>query len=199
MRTRRKKYKQALKNCRNPEHGTPYPYTREELDCIRTSRRERTKHGPYVHLHRATDSIVRRNDPDTRGPYSDEEMRIASRIAKANYDAESDWGPDLIIKMFFDLDRLFFGGYLSGKVCVEWAMGCRVVGSKSDDWCYLLGITTDHEHTPCGRVRVRLNADAIILCHKVKQPYRQAWCTMLHELVVSSFSTPDIDCWRSSY
>ena len=62
------------------------------------------------------------------GGYLDEDLFISRRIAKAVYESEEDWSPGLIIKVFMDLDRLFFMGSLIGKVKFEWVDGDRMGG-----------------------------------------------------------------------
>lgn len=34
---------------------------------------------------------------------------------------EYEYGPDIIVKAFADLDLVFFDGRLRGNVCVQWA------------------------------------------------------------------------------
>ena len=80
---------------------------------------------------RATQDIVRKNDPATDRGYSDEDLFIGRRIAKAVYEAEEDWSPGLIIKTFMDLDRLFFMGSLIGKVKFEWVDGDKMAANSS--------------------------------------------------------------------
>ena len=48
------------------------------------------------------------------------EREILTEIAEAVERAEDWWSPDHIIKMFADLDCIFFSGYLLGNVLVGW-------------------------------------------------------------------------------
>ena len=44
--------------------------------------------------------------------------RLLAMLAKA---CQESWGPDLAIKIFCDLDVVFFAGKLRGHVCITWA------------------------------------------------------------------------------
>ena len=162
-------------------HGKPYPYNREEAHFYRESLRGRARQAQRVNPGRATQDIVRKNDPATDRGYLDEDMLIGRRIAKAVYEAEEDWSPGLIIKMFMDLDRLFFMGSLIGKVKFEWVDGDKMAANSSGR--SNIGLTFPPNSDDTGRVKVWLNADLIILSKDSKQPFRQMWSTILHKLV----------------
>ena len=94
--------------------GTPYPCTQEDLDyCLRFPR---IKPGKRLHRMEATYQLTRFNRLT-------KELSPNERNACKNLKAAlqlRDWGPDLIIKAFKDLDQLFFMGRLYGKCLVGW-------------------------------------------------------------------------------
>ncbi|CAO1604289.1 MAG: hypothetical protein LQ349_001071 [Xanthoria aureola] len=108
-----------------PETGTDYPCTARQLRDIR--------HPPMLRYprpispHEACDALV---DFLSRVPRPGSKTDAAlCRIGDA-LDL-LDWGPDLIIKAFHDLDRAFFATTLTGMTTVDWfanhefqAMGC---------------------------------------------------------------------------
>ena len=85
-----------------------------------------------------------------------------------------DWGPDLIIKAFQDLDTLFFRGVLVGNCLVKWRdpEGCRRVDAEGK--CTWYGLT---EPLASKQVAITLSAEHIFL--KCSDPYGQMWKVMI--------------------
>ncbi|KAL8738553.1 MAG: hypothetical protein Q9181_000660 [Wetmoreana brouardii] len=88
-----------------------------------------------------------------------------------------EWGPDLIIKAFDDLDLLFFKGVLATRTRIDW---------KTDKWMRRQGAPRDAFgfclNMGYGRCHIVLNATTIFL--RTKDSFAHMWCTMLHEMVV---------------
>ena len=130
----------------------------------------------------ANREIVQHNDQ--RKVLSSHERDAIERLVSSLNDAgRCRWGPDLIIKMFPDLDIVFFGGVLRGHVRVLWG--------TSEDWAMLKhvtkkddrGATTSIRHS--GRASIWLNAKAIFLEPVATTPLSAMLATMLHEMCVS--------------
>ena len=145
--------------------GTPYPCTQEDLDyCLRFPRIK-----PRERLHRmeATYQLTRFNRLT-------KELSPNERNACKNLKAAlklRDWGPDLIIKAFKDLDQLFFMGRLHGQCLVGWCdPGYRKVSHGE------YGVTT---FVPPSSAKIMLNVQDVILM--TEEPYMEMFRTMLHE------------------
>ncbi|KAL9585772.1 MAG: hypothetical protein Q9212_001322 [Teloschistes hypoglaucus] len=89
-----------------------------------------------------------------------------------------EWGPDLIIKAFDDLDVLFFRGVLATRTQLEWASPAQL-REMGEDPERIYGVTTNLGY---GRCQISLNAISVFLLSR--DPYTQMWATMLHEMVV---------------
>ncbi len=89
-----------------------------------------------------------------------------------------DWQPTLTIKMFYDLDRVFFGGWLIGNAFVEW----------SDDKDFMLptkyGRCFPASHS--GKCYILLSAYTL-LSDPMEGPTKQCWSTLLHEMCQKVF------------
>lgn len=85
----------------------------------------------------------------------------------------SNWGPDLIIKMFADLDLVFFKGKLLGDAVVGW----RDISMDRYAECWSL---------PHGQARINLNRAPLCMRLPGDAPeFFQMFGTMLHEMCVS--------------
>ena len=87
-----------------------------------------------------------------------------------------NWGPDLIIKAFRDLDIAFFGGKLTGKVMVNWATPEECYREEALGTAY--GIT---RHLGYGRAHIVLNP---LIIFKDGRPgtFCAMWMTVSHGL-----------------
>ena len=179
MERRRQLYEDALREVRKDE-GTPYPCRQSDLDDYRPSSHVFRPYAPYVSPDQAcTDAVHQNTRKRKRSP---KEQDAIDRLFGAVIEAEKDWTPDLIIKMFADLDIVFFGGHLRGNVFVKWykpkSYAKRAMDPQPHSWgCTLFP-------TP-GMAHICLNAKQILVDSIIKSPFRQMWSTMLHEMCVS--------------
>ena len=86
------------------------------------------------------------------------------------------WTPDLIIKAFCDLDRVFFLGKLRGHVYVKWRSSSSFARRPSST--YIFGQTIA---LGGGKAELRLNTDAIFASTRLSA-FKEMWRTMLHEM-----------------
>ena len=145
--------------------GTPYPCTQQDLDyCLRFPR---IKPSGKLHRMEATYQLTRFNRLT-------KELSPNERNACKNLKAAlklRDWGPDLIIKAFKDLDQLFFRGQLHGQCLVGWYTPASRKVSEQE-----YGVTT---FVPPRSAKIRLNLPKIFL--GTEEPYMEMFRTMLHE------------------
>ena len=126
------------------DRGTPYPCSQMDLDrCFSLTA---TNPYQYVELMEATYQLVRFNR--VTKPLSPDEVAALSRLTRAVNIVE--WGPDLAIKAFKDLDTLFFMGRLSGNCQVRW----------SDHKMHDYGTTESLAH---GQAKIWLNARLVLM------------------------------------
>ena len=152
--------------------GTPYLCLQSDLDMVH--HHPGLTHRLFVSHRQATREVVGCNNP--RRTLSSYEHDAIRRLKHAVYNASRrPWGLDLIIKMFLDLDAVFFGGVLRGYVCVSWRARTFFFDAERS-----LG-TTRSCSSP-GHAVIYLNVEEIDL-----GPTRfQNMCrTMLHEMCVS--------------
>ena len=86
------------------------------------------------------------------------------------------WWPDLIIKAFCDLDRVFFLGKLREHVHVRWRSGSSFPRPHSGTFTF--GRT---DPLGGGKAAINLNADAIFANNGLNT-FKEMWRTMLHEM-----------------
>lgn len=153
-------------------HGTPYPCRQRNLDFIRDH--PCRNDGPFVSPRRATLEIVQHNDFRRRPPSYEREAlrRLSDAVQEAS---QNQWGPDLVIKSFLDLDVVFFGGALGGRVCVSWK-GMENFAYEGESQ----GRTIESSRP--GHALIYLNAKAILLG---PSPFSHMFSTVLHEMCVS--------------
>ena len=171
----KKLYESALQPFREKE-GSPYPCKQSEIDFHQNGVFAKPNNGPFVSAMQATEEIMRWND-EKRAPPRDE-LAIIRDLTIAVHDAEKNlhFGPDLVIKTFADLDRIFFGGRLRGHVAVSW------VDNLSHGTRGAYGVTEFHKPGSC---HIKLSAEAILLQKwtKVgKNPVATSFGTTLHEM-----------------
>ncbi|CAD6566676.1 MAG: hypothetical protein ASARMPREDX12_008790 [Alectoria sarmentosa] len=171
----KKLYESALQPFREKE-GSRYPCKQSEIDFHQKGVFAKANNGPFVTAMQATEEIMRWND-EKRAPPRDE-LAIIRDLTIAVHDAEKNlhFGPDLVIKTFADLDRIFFGGRLRGHVAVSW------VSNLSSGTRGAYGVTEFHKPGSC---HIKLSAEAILLQKwtKVgKNPVATSFGTTLHEM-----------------
>ncbi|MCJ1226298.1 hypothetical protein MMC12_002948 [Toensbergia leucococca] len=95
------------------------------------------------------------------------------------------WGPDIVVKAFHDLDKVFFQGRLEGRVTIKWKKAKFFKYDSSKGKTY--GSTWSK--APRG-AQIFLNADAIFL-DQTSDPFKDMWGTLLHEMIHAYF---DVMC-----
>lgn len=159
-------------------HGTPYPCTREDILAAITPNPRPRRSAEYVTANAASYEIWAHNarGRNLNGHEYHAILRLENFVRDL-FNGRVRWAPDLIIKAFCDLDRVFFLGLLRGHVHVKWKTAAsfdpptrnRVIYGRTD---YLGG----------GKARIYLNADAIFGPIQRLNPFKETWRTMLHEM-----------------
>lgn len=144
-----------------------------------------SNHAPSISRTEATADLVSHNDPLKRH-VCHAEMAAEARLQEACHWAHSHpWLPDLMIKMFADIDLVFYGGYLLGNVGIKWVddeKARRKVGYEAG--C--------REYSRCtrgrrGQAKIRLNSNRLLMgtADGTDLSFNKMWETTLHEMVVS--------------
>lgn len=152
--------------------GSQYKCKQSEIDFHRRGVFERPNNGPFVTRMQATEEVMRWNDEKRAPPR--EELEIIRQLAVTVHDAEKNtlFHPDIVVKAFADLDRVFLGGRLRGNVTVQWVKDIRDEGSGS-----IYGETSSFRNGQC---RIILNATKIL---------QQRWRKVGNNSVASMFGT----------
>ena len=162
----------------HPNHGTRYPCTREDIAAAITANPRRRVMSELVSANRASHEIWAHNARGRNLGQSEYHAIIRlENFMRDFYSGRLRWGPDLIIKAFSDLDKVFFLGLLRGPVRVKWKSAAhfdpptrhRVIYGKTE---YLGG----------AKAVILLNADAIFGPYWGLNPFKETWRTMLHEM-----------------
>ena len=148
--------------------GTPYPCHQFDIDLCR-----HTRQANHNRLHRmeATHQLTKFNRIT-------KELTPAEQLAYRNIQHAlqlPDWGPDLLIKAFKDLDRLFFMGRLHGRTLLGWSDPAACIartGSYRDHFAVTLAARP-------GTVKIVLNIHNIMF--NTPNPYTCMFTTLLHE------------------
>ena len=167
--------------------GTNYPCTEEELNASGGVNRhtamnahykkDKTKwfphknKGPFVEARTAAREVFDHNHP-TRIPSVAEDDAMSRLMTAFGKAGREPWGPDLAIKAFCDLDKVFFCGRLKGHVCLTWDAD-SICGN--DCW----GSTQYMEQ---GKCVILLNADQIFFHSRDGLGFVQMFSTLLHEM-----------------
>ena len=152
--------------------GTPYLCLQSDLDMVH--QHPGRTHRLFVSHKQATREVVGCNN--LRRTLSSYEQDAIRRLKHAVYNASRrPWGLDLIIKMFLDLDAVFFGGVLRGYVCVSWSARTSFFDAERS-------FGTTWSCSSPGHAVIYLNAEEIVLG---PSPFPNMCRTMLHEMCVS--------------
>ena len=153
--------------------GSPYKCRQSEIDFHHRGVFQKPNNGPFVSRMQATEEVMRWND-ETRAPPR-EELEMIRQLAVTVHDAEKNtlFHPDIVVKAFADLDRVFFGGRLRGNVTVQWVKEIDREERSSD----VFGETSRFRNGQC---RIVLNATKILL---------QRWKRVGNNSVASMFGT----------
>lgn len=158
-------------------YGTLYPCSGSQLHDTITHNTRPRRSSEYVSADKASREIQTHNTLGrnlSQGEY-DAIRRLESLVITC-MSGRISWTPDLIIKAFCDIDRVFFLGLLRGHVHVEWTPASSFAPAPS-------GRTRFAKTTPLGggKARIRLNAHAI-LGSVGFPPFKVMWRVMLHEM-----------------
>lgn len=125
------------------------------------------------------------------------EDRAIDRLTTAleEVDLPSGWTPALIIKMFPDIDTVFFGGALLGKVLIRWQAADydnnynrRSEGADRAPTCWLENPGKGSSDIADGQCRIWMNAAEIF--RQLEDPFKLTWRLLLHNLVLSLTPSP---------
>ena len=162
------------------DSGSPYPCSQSELDFHHQGRFLRENRGPFVSLSRATEEVMVQND-ERRRPSFDERRAILN-LEYAIHDHNFVYHPDIIVKVFNDLDTLFFGGRLSGNVLVSWPNSTQCAELETTE-PRLLRWTDGFTPGEQGQARIYLNPNTIFLGKPANEdPLRKMFSTLIHEV-----------------
>ncbi len=148
--------------------GTLYPCTQATLE--KTQRHCRKNRTRFVDNAELVSEAIAINQKPSRA-----RQAASRRILNAITQPTEEWQGDLIIKMFADLDVVFFDGCLLGNVCVKW------VPSKYSGGHSCWGVTTP-ERANNRQCTIELSAEMIFLRPTCTTPGKQIWATILHEM-----------------
>jgi len=97
--------------------GTPYPCYQADIDFHCQKRFTHPNKNRFVSPATATEEMMRQND-ERRVAFSAEESAAIRRLKQAVLNAKDGgyYSADIAIKIFVDLDIVFFGGHLRGNV-----------------------------------------------------------------------------------
>jgi len=160
--------------------GTNYPTSQGELDFHRRDRFPSRNKGPFVSERQVTHNMITQNEKGKK--LGSREGAALRRLIHAveNYNDGYPYGPDLAIKVFDDLDIVFFGGLLRNNVLVTWT-NCQwddnfACNSAGCSYGYTL-----NRHSSGGQAYIRLNAKKLFNDAR-SCPFQAMMCTLLHEM-----------------
>lgn len=148
-------------------------YSCSETDIDRATHFRGRHSGQYIGRNRADREIVDQNSL-RRVPGRSEAAAI-TRLKDAIRGCERHrWYPDLVVKAFLDLDKIFFCGRLRDIVKVAWKRNLNRPA--------VAGLCPPDRGNPnSGRCEIWLNADVILLSPH-RSPFREVFATILHEM-----------------
>lgn len=153
------------------DRGTRYDCSPRDIDRATHFRGHHS--GVYVSARRADYEIVEQNRL-SRAPSSSERAAIHRLRSSIDWCERNRWGPDLVIKAFLDLDKIFFCGMLRDIVLVKWKRNLNRPGMTG--CCH-----KDSLNPNSGRREIWLNADEILRARE-RYPFAEMLSTVLHEM-----------------
>ena len=160
------------------DRGTSYSCIQSHLDVHNTGAFQKPNHRPFVSPMDATREIMRHNHITRRVPPVELDAIHNLRSIVYMVEKRMDFGPDLAIKAFADLDLVFFGGQLRNHVRVQW-----VRASDHPRFAVPRGLWGATIHLPeRGKCVIRLNADLLLRQHHGDDPLGLIFGTLLHEM-----------------
>lgn len=162
--------------------GTIYDCSQEDLDLVLQFAYPSLE--LEVSPEEATRYLVRFNRPD-KEPSPREQEAIHRLETMAEWSRDEEWDPDIVFKVFADIDIVFFDRFLLGNVELRWASGSEFA-IASEDIAESWGHTQYNSQNRAQSV-ISLNADKILSATNYGQDssFRHMWETTLHEMVVS--------------
>ncbi|CAF9935379.1 hypothetical protein IMSHALPRED_010207 [Imshaugia aleurites] len=165
-----------------PSHtdtGTRYPSSQRDLDVHNTGAFRAPNPFPFVSAVEATREITLQDHVSRRVPRTE---LVAIDTLRSTVDAvqeRMDFGPDLAIKAFADLDLVFFGARLKDQVRVEWVRA-SVHGRRFAARTRRRGraMTLPEQ----GKCLIRLDADWLLRRTRDDDPLRVMFGTLLQEM-----------------
>lgn len=152
------------------DQGTPYPCRQAEIDVLQDRHVKRVQHSHYIDRHEATSLLQQAH----KGPLSDAQKAAVKRLN--DLQAAHRWGPDIIFKIFNDLDLLLFRGKLKGNVYLRWDKQSDEMNGP-DSRC--LGVTSYAIGGDC-RCKLELSLTNATLA---TVGLRDVLSTLVHEMV----------------
>lgn len=103
------------------DRRTPYPCLQSDIDFHHPFTFRHPNNKPPVSITTAAQEILWQNDPNRKVSILEKVAisHLSDSIQSFNAEKETH-GPDFAIKVFPDLDTIFFGGSLRGNVKVRW-------------------------------------------------------------------------------
>ena len=162
--------------------GTPYPCSQNDLDAHKDCFFRNPNHHTFVSAISATREIILHNHTTRRVPPI--ELIAIDNLQRVIYFVQKrmDFSPDLAIKMFADLDLIFFCGRLQDHVivqCVKASDCTNMAASRGGQMAATIPLPDKR-----GKCLIRLNADLLLLQQDYEDddPLRLILATLLHEM-----------------
>ena len=171
-------YQQAFSPFRI-DTGTPYPCEQSDLDVHRTGSFRELNRRPFVSAVEATTEVMLQNHVSRRLPPS--ESTAIDNLSRTIYTVEKrmNFGPDLAVKAFADLDLVFFGGRLRDNVQVRWVKATDHPRFEASSGLWGAAIQLPER----GKCLIILNADLHLREEsQAADPLRRIFGTLLREM-----------------
>ena len=112
-------------------------------------------------------------------PNTTQQLIIDDLLDAFNHDS---WMPELVIKAFGDLDKIYFNGIMKRKVQIEWCCN-PVEEAASPLFPYAYAMTFQQDHTVIPTAKIVLNAEVLFKLAYFESRRRKVWGTVIHEMV----------------
>ena len=171
-------YEQAF----SPFHtdiGTPYPCSQSDLNVHNTGSFQDSNNHPFLSAMEATAEVMLHNHVSRRLPPS--ETTAIDNLNRTVYAVEKrmEFGPDLAVKAFADLDLVLFGGRLRDNVRLQWVKATDHPRFEASGGVRGAAIQLLER----GKCLILLNADLHLREHSLDEdPLRLVFGTLLHEM-----------------
>lgn len=159
--------------------GTRHACSQGDLDVHNTGSFQEWNNRPFVTAMEATTEVMLQNHVSRRLPSS--ESTAIDIMGRTIYAVEKrmEFGPDLAVKAFADLDLIFFGGRLRDNVRVQWVKATEYPRFEASSE---LGGAAIQLLQP-GKCLILLNADLLLReDSQDEDPLRRMFGTLLHAM-----------------